>query len=135
EIARQLNARLAPKYVALTTQRVVLAARGEDENRADRWPDVGVVSGSAPSGNSGAATAVAPLVVNAVETEEVPQYGVEIVDASGRLRSALPYRTSPFHSMPVIPTRDWSCSGHSTRCTRTCATTCRSITPSRRRGR
>jgi hypothetical protein len=82
EIARQLNPKLRPKYVALTTQRVVLAAPDEAEGQA-RWPDVGLVTEREPT-SGGAATLIAPFVANAAAAEEVPVYGVEIRDPTNR---------------------------------------------------
>src|SRR2546425_9917503 len=80
EVTRQLVPKLRPKYVALTTQRVVLTVPDDAEREQTRWPDVGVVTGAQPPENGGAAVATAPLVANAVAPVPVPQYGVEIRD-------------------------------------------------------
>ncbi len=58
EIARQLSPRLRPKYVALSTRRVVLAPPDEAEGLAgQRFPDIGILPSGASS--SPATTAVA----------------------------------------------------------------------------
>jgi hypothetical protein len=84
EITRQLAPKLRPKYVVLTTQRVVLAVPDESERPQTRWPDVGVVSAEAVANGGGAAVATAPLVANALAPTPVPQYGVEVRDPVGR---------------------------------------------------
>ena len=84
EIARQLAPKLRPKYVALTTERVVIetpetAGAGSEV----RYPDVAV----APSGRGGgvatpAALARAPVELLTVAPEPVPHGSVEIRDAA-----------------------------------------------------
>lgn len=85
EIARQLAPRLRPKYVALSTRRVVLAPPDENEGRAGQpFPDVRIL----PSGTGGspAATAVvsAPLILPANFPEPIPHLSVEIRDVAER---------------------------------------------------
>jgi Protein of unknown function (DUF4058) len=84
EITRQLAPKVRPKYVVLTTQRVVLALPDEPERPQIRWPDVGVVTGVPSVDDGGATVATAPLVANALAAVPIPQYGVEIRDPVGR---------------------------------------------------
>ena len=64
EIARQLAPKLRPRYVALSTRRVVIAPPDESEwPGGQRFPDVGILSSTRTSSASGAsAVARAPLV-------------------------------------------------------------------------
>jgi hypothetical protein len=82
QIALALAPRVRPKYVVLTTERVVLTSLG-DGNRQVRLPDVGVVSDQ-PAGTGSAAAVAAPLTANAIELESVPQFAVEVRDARDR---------------------------------------------------
>ncbi len=87
EIAHQLAPKLRPKYVALSTRRVVLALPddGEDSN-GSRVPDVGVVTASGRNGPAPAGTAVAtkPLLFHAAFPEPIPHVSVEIRDITQR---------------------------------------------------
>jgi hypothetical protein len=84
EIARQLSPKLRPKYVALSTRRVVLAPNEETNGAASqRFPDVGVLS-TAPSSTSGAAATTAPLVLAVSLPEPIPHVSVEIRDVAQR---------------------------------------------------
>jgi hypothetical protein len=83
EIARQLAPRLRPKYLALTNQRIVVAAPDPLEAPPQsRFPDVGVYSSSTPAGQGGAALLTAPLIMSYVLPEEQPQTFLEIRDAA-----------------------------------------------------
>jgi hypothetical protein len=85
EIARQLAPKLRPKYVALSTRRVVLAPPDESEGLAgQRFPDVGILSSHAPGSSPAAAVASAPLVVAANLPEPIPHVSVEIRDVAQR---------------------------------------------------
>src|SRR5205823_4620866 len=84
DITRHLALKLPPKYVALTTQRVVLAVPDDTDRSQTRWPDVGVVSSDLPTNGGGTAVATAPLVANALAAVPVPNYGVEIRDPVDR---------------------------------------------------
>ncbi len=58
EIARQLAPKLRPKYIALSTRRVVLAPPDETEGPAgQRFPDVGILSSQTSPFSSGTAIA------------------------------------------------------------------------------
>src|SRR5437868_5109173 len=78
EITRQLAPRVRPKYIVLTTQRVILAVPDESERPQARWPDVGVVSEAPAPNGGGTAVAAAPLVANALAPTPIPHYGVEV---------------------------------------------------------
>src|SRR5438067_9448433 len=83
EIARQLAPKLRPKYVALSTRRVILAPPDESERLAGhRFPDVGILSSHGPGASSAAAVASAPLVVAASLPEPIPHVSVEIRDVA-----------------------------------------------------
>ncbi len=85
EIARQLSPRLRPKYVALSTRRIVLAPPDESEGLSCLpFPDVAVVSSHVPGCSAGAAVASAPLVVAASLPEPIPHVSVEIRDVAER---------------------------------------------------
>ncbi len=85
EIARQLAPKLRPKYVALSTRRVVLAPPDENGALAEhRFPDVGVLTSHAPGPSPGAAIANAPLVLPASLPEPIPHVSVEIRDVAER---------------------------------------------------
>ncbi len=85
EIARQLAPKLRPKYVALSTRRVVLAPPDENEALAgQRFPDVGILSSHTPSSSPAAAVASAPLILPASFPEPIPHVSVEIRDVAER---------------------------------------------------
>lgn len=85
EIARQLAPKLRPKYVALSTRRVVLAPADENEGLAgQRFPDVGVLSSQPPRSSPGVAVASAPLILPANFPEPIPHISVEIRDVAKR---------------------------------------------------
>jgi hypothetical protein len=84
EIARQLSPKLRPKYVALSTRRVVLAPPDENGTAGDRYPAVGILSSHAPSPSPAAAVASAPLIVAASLPEPIPHVSVEIRDVAER---------------------------------------------------
>jgi hypothetical protein len=85
EIARQLAPKLRPKYVALSTRRVVLAGPDETEwPGAHRFPDVGVLSSRPATPPSGGAAVTAPLLLPADFPEPIPHVSVEIRDVTER---------------------------------------------------
>src|SRR5436853_2995201 len=64
EIARQLAPQLRPKYVALSTRRVIRAPPAESEGLAEhRFPDVDVLSSQIRDSAPGAALATTPLIL------------------------------------------------------------------------
>jgi hypothetical protein len=84
EIARQLAPKLRPKYVALSTRRVILTPPDESEGLPpQRFPDVGILSSHAPTSSS-AAVITAPLVVAVNFPEPIPHVSVEIRDVAKR---------------------------------------------------
>jgi hypothetical protein len=84
EIARQLAPKLRPKYVALSTRRVILAPPDESEGYSQhRFPDVGIVATQTTSFAS-SKVATAPLVLPADLPEPIPHVGVEIRDVAER---------------------------------------------------
>jgi hypothetical protein len=84
EIARQLSPKLRPKYVALSTRRMVLAPPDDSEGVGlHRFPDVGILSSHSP-GLPGAAVASAPLILPASFPEPIPHLSVEIRDVAER---------------------------------------------------
>src|SRR5207248_10180759 len=77
EIARQLAPKVRPKYVVLSTRRVILAPPDETEQApGHRFPDVGVLS-AAPAAPP-TAVATAPLVLPVDFPEPIPHVSVEI---------------------------------------------------------
>ena len=86
EIARQLSPKLRPKYVALSSRRVVLAEPDETEIPGGvRMPDVGVLA--AKPSNGGTATSVLikpPVVVDVAFPEPISHISVEIRDVAQR---------------------------------------------------
>src|SRR5689334_9274551 len=61
QIAHQLSPKLRPKYVALSTRRIVLAMKdGNGDESQSRYPDVGILT-SRPGPATGSALATAPL--------------------------------------------------------------------------
>lgn len=86
EIARQLAPKLRPKYLALTTERMVWDMPDSVAISATSfYPDVGVV-GRQPGEPtaSGAAVATAPVQLQTVIPEPVPHVSVEIRDVANR---------------------------------------------------
>src|SRR5262249_48279789 len=85
EIARQLAPKLRPKYLALSTRRVVLAPPDESEGwHSLPFPDVAIVSLHSTESSHATAVASAPLVVTASLPEPIPHVGVEIRDVAQR---------------------------------------------------
>jgi hypothetical protein len=85
EIARQLAPKLRPKYVALSTRRVVLAPPDDNERLAgQRFPDVGILSSHPPDSALTAAVTTAPLILRADVPEPIPHVSVEIRDVAER---------------------------------------------------
>jgi len=85
EIARQLAPKLRPKYVALSTRRVVIAPPDDDEGpRGDRFPDVGILSSQSTGASPAVAVASAPLIMPANFPEPIPHVSVEIRDVAER---------------------------------------------------
>lgn len=82
DIARYLAPKLQPKYVALTTERVVLAGPEELDDQV-RLPDIGVFS-DVPRNTGRAAVAHPPLLARAIDVEAAPQFAVEIRDQRNR---------------------------------------------------
>ncbi|HTE21002.1 MAG TPA: DUF4058 family protein [Armatimonadota bacterium] len=82
EIARQLAPKLRPRYLALTTERIVMEIpRGVSIATASLYPDVGVASVATWSGPS---VATAPLQVATPMPVPVPHVTVEIRDVANR---------------------------------------------------
>ncbi|MGH7227428.1 MAG: DUF4058 family protein, partial [Gemmataceae bacterium] len=85
EIARQLAPKLRPKYVALSTRRVIIAPADDSEGMTEqRFPDVGILSAHHPGTCSGTAIVSAPLVLPANFPEPIPHVSVEIRDVAQR---------------------------------------------------
>src|SRR5271165_1668356 len=85
EIARQLSPKLRPKYVALSTRRVVLAPPDESEElNGVPLPDVGVLTAHPAGGSTTAAVAPMPLLLRAAFPEPIPHISVEIRDVAQR---------------------------------------------------
>src|SRR5688572_6558684 len=81
EIARQLAPKVRPKYVVLSTRRVILAPPDDSEQAVThRFPDVGILSDAAKLRSNGGAIATAPHVL----PEPVPHVSVEIRDVAKR---------------------------------------------------
>jgi hypothetical protein len=76
DITRFLAPRLAPKYIVLTTERVVLASSEESDIQI-RMPDVGVATDRI-RGEGVAAVADPPLTARAIDLEAIPQFSVEV---------------------------------------------------------
>lgn len=84
EIARQLAPKLRPKYVALSTRRVVLAPPDESESTpSHRFPDIGLLTSHPPSAAAGV-TATAPLLLPTDLPEPIPHVSVEVRDVAKR---------------------------------------------------
>lgn len=86
EIARQLAPKLRPKYLALTSERVVVSLPDELElgQRQIRIPDVGIFYKSGSAGTALGTELSAPLVLEALVPEEIRQTFVEIRDVADR---------------------------------------------------
>lgn len=84
EIARQLSPKLRPKYVALSTRRVVLAPPDEGNGFGQPFPDVRVLSSQASGSSPAVAVASAPLILRASLPEPIPHVSVEIRDVAER---------------------------------------------------
>ncbi len=83
EIARQLAPKVRPKYVVLSTRRVVLAPSDDaEQDGGHRFPDVGVLT-AAPAGNGGGAPRP-PLILPLALPEPIPHVSVEIRDVADR---------------------------------------------------
>src|SRR3981189_1910911 len=77
EIARQLSPKLRPKYVALSTRRVVLAPPDANGPTAPpRVPDVGILSAGNPGSAPAATVASAPLILSANFPEPIPHISI-----------------------------------------------------------
>jgi hypothetical protein len=84
EIARQLAPKVLPKYLVLSTQRIVVATPDPTESPRQRFPDVGVVKASAGRRSKASAAADGPVIVKARIPVRIPQTTVEIRDAAQR---------------------------------------------------
>jgi hypothetical protein len=85
EIAHQLAPKLRPKYFALPQQRIVVTVPDPLEMRAQsRFPDVGVYLPESTSSPSKPAATAAPLVLDALLPENIPESYVEIRDVEQR---------------------------------------------------
>jgi hypothetical protein len=85
QIAHQLAPKLRPKYVALSTRRVVLAMSDEGEQtNGQRYPDVGILSSRDPGTSAAGSVATAPLILSVALPEPVPHVSVEIRDVARR---------------------------------------------------
>ncbi len=86
EIARQLNRRLSPRYVALTTRRFVMDTPEDSEVViGEVYPDVAVArSGSAGGGQSTTGTISPPLRMATLVRTPIPHTTVEIRDVEHR---------------------------------------------------
>lgn len=83
EVARQLAPKVRPKYLALTTERVVLTTP-EDGVVSAVYPDVGLVSAATPQASSATVLAEPPLRMLTEMPEGVPHLSIEIRDAAQR---------------------------------------------------
>jgi len=85
EIARQLAPKVRPKYVVLTTRRVILAPADDAEaNGAHRFPDVGISTVAPTTTQNQAAITTAPLVLPVAFPEPIPHVSVEVRDVLER---------------------------------------------------
>ena len=85
EIARQLAPKVRPKYVVLTTRRVVLAPADDAEERGGhRFPDVGVLTAAPPGAKKAAAMVASPLILPVSFPEPIPDVSVEVRDVLER---------------------------------------------------
>lgn len=90
EIARQLTPKLVPKYAALTERRVVMALPDVEDgiaiSTAGIRPDAAIVTEAAPRvGGAAAVTVEAPVELDTLLPEPVPQLTVEIRDTESRV--------------------------------------------------
>jgi hypothetical protein len=84
EIARQLAPKVRPKYVVLTTRRVILAPADDTEiNGGQRFPDIGVLTAAPPTAGA-TAIASAPLILPVAYPEPIPHVSVEVRDVLER---------------------------------------------------
>jgi Protein of unknown function (DUF4058) len=84
EIARQLAPKVRPKYVVLSTRRVVLAPPDRTEEAIlHRFPEVGILTAVSPSA-APPGVATAPLILPAALPEPIPHVSVEIRDVAER---------------------------------------------------
>jgi hypothetical protein len=85
EIARQLAPKLRPKYVVLSTRRVILAPPSDAEVPGQhRFPNVGVLAQHPTAGTAGSGVATAPLILPTDFPEPIPQVSLEIRDVAER---------------------------------------------------
>ncbi len=85
EIARQLAPKLRPKYVALSTRRVILAPPDESERVVQqRFTDVGILANQSAPSSPNTAVVAAPLILPANFPEPIPHVSVEIRDVAER---------------------------------------------------
>ena len=76
---------MCPKYVVLTTRRVILAPADEAEkNGGQRFPDVGVLSGAPVAAASTGAVVTAPLILPVAFPEPIPHVSIEVRDVLER---------------------------------------------------
>jgi hypothetical protein len=79
QIARQLAPKLRPKYLALTNERILVATPDPIEVAyKPRVPDVGVYPNQPGGGLETASVTSAPLVLDALVLESMPQSYIEI---------------------------------------------------------
>jgi Protein of unknown function (DUF4058) len=85
EIARQLAPKVRPRYVVLSTRRVVLApANDAEQDGGHRFPDVGVLTAAPPKVSATTVRTTAPLILPAAFPEPIPHVSVEIRDVADR---------------------------------------------------
>jgi hypothetical protein len=85
EIAHQLAPKLLPRYFALPQQRVLVTVPDPIETYSrTRFPDVGVYESEAVQAKSSGAVAFAPLVLDALLPESMPESYLEIRDVEQR---------------------------------------------------
>jgi Protein of unknown function (DUF4058) len=91
EIVRQLSPQIRPKYVAITTRRIVMAPPDEIEIRTPhRLPDVGVMKTDASGAVASAGATQAPLVLDMPQPEPIPLRSIELRDTEhNRLVTAI----------------------------------------------
>ena len=85
EIAHQLAPKLRPKYLALPQERVVVTVPDPIETRSSsRFPDVGVYTSEAMQPHARGAATAAPLMLDALLPESIPEAYLEIRDVEQR---------------------------------------------------
>lgn len=91
EIVRQLSPQIQPKYVAITTRRIVMARPDEIEIWSPhRLPDIAVLDANRSGILTAGVTAMAPLVIDMPEPEPIPLRSIELRDtAQNRLVTAI----------------------------------------------